>query len=66
MSRFLVLMIGSWAATLIMIAVFALWESGKLEFIRRQIAVWFAGSRARAQFEVEGLELESGNFTSED
>jgi len=64
MSRFFMLMTGSWAAAVVVIAFFALWESGKLAFVRTRIALWFGAFPERQ--ELKDLELESGSLASED
>jgi hypothetical protein len=62
MSIIVMLMIGGWSATLSMIAVCALNESGKLRQIRRHTALWIDSSlRAAAPAPEENLGREVAN-----
>ena len=55
MSLVVKLMIGGWTTTLLMIGVCALNESGKLNNLRRRIALWLEPSGSFARRSEEGL-----------
>jgi hypothetical protein len=59
MSRFVILMIAGWAATIAMIGCFALIESGMLLKIRKRIASWRETSTAAVEVVASGDGLES-------
>jgi hypothetical protein len=56
MSRFVIVMIASWAAAIAMISCFALSESGTLLKIRKRLASWREASAAEVAASVDGLE----------
>jgi hypothetical protein len=62
MSVVVMLMIGGWIATLSMVVVCALHESGKLLKIRRRIALWLLEtSNPEVRVPEEDLQPERGN-----
>lgn len=54
MSLVLILMIGGWSATVLMIGVCALNEAGKLRTIRRRVALWLLETSAAQIPGIEG------------
>lgn len=61
MSIIVMLIIGGWSATLSMIAVCALKESGKLRQVRRDTALWIDSSLRAAVPASEETEREVAN-----
>ncbi len=62
MSFVMMLMIGGWVATLSMVGVCALKESGKLLLIRKRTALWLYSSVAAADSAPKtGLQRETAN-----
>jgi hypothetical protein len=57
MSLVIKLMIGGWATTLAMIAVYALNESGKLFNIRRRLASWMQPADATFAYDDDREQL---------
>jgi hypothetical protein len=64
MSLVVILMIGGWSATVLMIGVCALNEAGKLRTIRRCVALWLLETSAAASViePGEGLQPERENI----